>query len=109
MFAASPAMINACSTVPAVVGEALQAAASALATGSADASTTAQSQWKSAHAALRVINHKGLVQFSQELGHVISNAGSTQPQPVQAVTTGANALTDYMDELIAGRRDQPMR
>ncbi|MEQ1775586.1 MAG: Hpt domain-containing protein [Burkholderiales bacterium] len=109
MPAASSAVINACSTVRTVVGEALQAAARALATGAADAPTVAHAQWQAAHAALRVVNHKGLVQFSQELGSLISSASAAQPLIAKSVAAGAEALTGYMDEIIAGRRDQPLR
>ena len=111
MPAATPAMINACSTVRSVVGEALEAAAKILAAGESGAAAAAQSQWQSAHAALRVVNHKGLVQFSQELGNLI--AGTDAAQPVQArakaAGEGVAALVGYMDHLIAGRRDQSMR
>ncbi len=109
MSSASPVMINACSTVRAVVGEALHSAARALAAGAADAPTVAHAQWQSAHAALRMVNHKGLVQFSQELGNLISSASGVQPLRAKAVAAGADALVGYMDELIAGRRDQPLR
>ena len=102
-------MISACSTVRVVVGEALQAAVNALTAAAADAATVAQSHWQSAHAALRVVNHQGLVQFSQELGNLISSASGAQPLVAKAVAAGADALVGYMDELIAGRRDQPLR
>jgi len=109
MSIASPAMINACSTVRAGVGEALQEAVRTLATGAEDAATVAQSQWQSAHAALRVVNHKGLVQFSQELGNLISSTSGIQAMRAQALAAGVDALAGYMDDLIAGRRDQPLR
>ena len=111
MPAATPAMINACSTVRGVVGEALEAAAKNLAAGESGAATAAQSQWQSAHAALRVVNHKGLVQFSQELGNLISSADAAQPAQARAKALGEGvaALLGYMDHLIAGRRDQSMR
>ena len=92
MPAASPAMISACSTVRSVVGEALQAAVQALAAGMEDALTVAQSQWQSAHAALRVVNHKGLVQFSQELGNLISSIGSAQPLAAMSVAGSSNQV-----------------
>ncbi len=109
MPVASPAMINACSTVRAVVGEALQTAARALTSGAADAPTVAHTQWQSAHAALRVVNHKGLVQFSNELGNLVSGASGAQPLIAKTFAAGSDALLGYMDELIAGRRDQPLR
>ena len=91
MSAASPAMISACSTVRVVVGEALQAAVNALTAAAADAATVAQSHWQSAHAALRVVNHQGLVQFSQELGNLISSASGAQPV-AKAVAAGKYQL-----------------
>ncbi len=109
MPVASPAMINACSTVRAVVGEALQTAARVLTSGASDAPTVAHTQWQSAHAALRVVNHKGLVQFSNELGNLVSGANGAQPLIAQEFAAGSDALLGYMDELIAGRRDQPLR
>ena len=111
MPAATPAMINACSTVRGVVGEALEAAAKNLAAGESGAATAAPTQRQSAHAALRVVNHKGLVQFSQELGNLISSADAAQPAQARAKALGEGvaALLGYMDHLIAGRRDQSMR
>ena len=109
MPAATPAMINACSTVRSVVGEALQAAAKMLAAGDAGA---AQSQWQAAHAALRVVNHKGLVQFSQELGALITPGVDTTelaPAATQAFSDGVAALLAHMDHIIAGHRDQSLR
>jgi len=109
MALASPTIISACSTVRAAVGDALQTAARALASGAADAPTVATAQWQAAHAALRLVNHKGMVQFSQELGNLIGSTHAAQPLAAKTVASGAAALTGYMDELVAGRRDQPLR
>ena len=104
MSAASPSMIQSLATVRDAVREALQAAAQALAAGGDETAAKAQRHWRSAHAAMQVVNHRALVQFSKELGVLIAVADSAA-----AFTAGSDALSGYIDALIAGRNDQPMR
>ena len=53
MRTASPSMIQSLATVRDAVGEALQAAAQALAAGGDQAAAAAQRHWRSAHAAMQ--------------------------------------------------------
>ena len=80
MILAASATIQFLSAVHDAVRDALKAAANALTADGPNATRDAQQQWHSAHAALQVVDHAGLVKFSAELG-----------------------------ALIAGRRDQPLR
>ena len=110
MSAASPVMIQSLATVRESVREALQAAGAALAAGGNDAAANAQGFWRSAHAAMQVVNHRALLQFSGELGALISPApAGADTAQTAAFTIGVESLLACMNALIAGQRDQPMR
>ena len=115
MSAASPSMIQSLATVRDAVREALQAAAGALAAGGEEGTATAQRHWRPAHAAMQVVNHRALMQFSAELGALIPVAGTAaafatgSDARAAAFSSGVVSLLACMNALIAGRRDQPMR
>ena len=110
MSAASPVMIQSLATVRESVREALQAAGAALAAGGNDAAANSQGFWRSAHAAMQVVNHRALLQFSGELGALISPApAGADTAQTAAFANGVESLLACMNALIAGQRDQPMR
>ena len=119
MSTASPSMIQSLATVRDAVREALQAAAGGLAAGGDEGAAAAQRHWRSAHAAMQVVNHRALMQFSTELGALIPLAATSSAAApaftagsdarAAAFSSGVVALSAYMNALIAGRRDQPMR
>ncbi len=97
-------MIQSLATVRDAVREALRAAGAALAAGGAEAVPKAQGQWRSAHAAMQLVNHRALVQFSTELGALIPSPGTAAQ-----FAEGSRALDDAIKALVAGQPDQPMR
>ena len=109
MNAASPAMIQSLATVRDAVRTALQSAAAALAASGADATAAtaavaeAQRHWRPAHAAMQMVNHPALLQFSNELGALIPVAGAAA-----VFAQAAGAQVAFMNTLVAGQRDQPM-
>ena len=93
--------------------DALDTAAAALRAGGLEGYEQAHKQWRSAHAAMQILGHRALIQFSGELGeHVAkqdaaSNATNAE-QRAASFAGGVQALKAYVDTLSAGRSDQPL-
>ncbi len=109
MVSVSPSMIQSLAAVRVAVGDALSAAAQALATGGDEATLNAQREWRSAHAAMQIVNHPALLQFSTELGALIAAAGVEPSAQAAAFRAGADALTAFVDALSTGGRAHAMR
>jgi chemosensory pili system protein ChpA (sensor histidine kinase/response regulator) len=75
------------------------------------AAAAARARWQEAHAALRVVDHKGMVRFSEEIGAFITGAPDTMSSADRAnlARHGCDALLKYMDEVAAGQPDRPLR
>ena len=110
MSAATASMIQSLTTVRDAVSDALRTASRALTEGGSPAANAAADAWRSAHAAMQVVNHGALLKFSTELGALLSAAdGDLKSDRAAAFAAGSEALIDYMNAVIAGRRDQPLR
>ena len=101
MTLALPALVQSLASVRAAMGGALDAAVAALARGE-----DGSAHWRGAHAALQVVNHAALVRFSSELGTQIESKDAARAPVTQQ---GVTALMRYIDQLIAGAHDQPLR
>jgi len=75
------------------------------------AAAAARARWQEAHAALRVVDHKGMVRFSEEIGAFIAGAPDAMSSADRAnlARRGCDALLKYMDEVAAGQPDRPLR
>ena len=110
MSAATASMIQSLTTVRDAVSDALRTASRALTESGSAAANAAADAWRSAHAAMQVVNHGALLKFSTELGALLSAAdGDLKSDRAAAFAAGSEALIDYMNSVIAGRRDQPLR
>ena len=109
MDSVSPSMIQSLAAVRVAVDDALSAAAHALASGGDEATQSAQREWRSAHAAMQIVNHRALLQFSTELGALIAAAGVDAAARAAAFSAGSEALTAFVDVLSAGGRAHTMR
>ncbi len=105
----SPSMVQSLAAVRFAVGAALSAAAQALASGGDAATGNAQREWRLAHAAMQIVNHRALLQFSTELGALIAATGIDAPAQAAAFSAGAAALTVFVETLSTSGRAHVMR
>src|SRR5262245_7836408 len=90
-------------------GQALQAATQ----GDSAALAQASAQLHQAHGALAIVGLDGITQFSEGLEKLFSRLGSGETPLSKDVATiaegGLRAISHYLDDLVAGNPDQPLR